>query len=130
MKKAPQGESLVVDSRGRGLVPAVRVPAVNPPTDNRRGKKEAEAERMRLWRMGIVATRTAVANESILVVGVHAFRVMDRAAANIGDEFYGRKRPEAMNELMKRFAAKCLSCTESGISAILESHPKRIAEHL
>ena len=129
-KKAPQGDSLVVSDRARGLVPGARVTAVEAPIRGRKAKKEAEEETMRLWRIWLSFRRTALANESIGAVSSHGFRAIDKTVSDIFDEFYFVKRHEASNRLMQRVAARCASCAEAGILAIMESHPKRVAEYL
>lgn len=127
--KAKDG-SLVVASPQGGTGMVMSSPAVKPPIDNRRGKRAAEAETFHQWDMAQTTNRAALAEESVAVVAVHGFRVLDKTQSIIADEYYGVKRNEAMSELMRRFAAKCLSCAESGILAVIESHPKRIAEDL
>ena len=76
------------------------------------------------------ADRTALADESVAAVAVHANRTGDRMRNAITDDFYGEKRPEAMNELARRFAARCIALGEAGILAIAEGHPARVAEDL
>ena len=60
----------------------------------------------------------------------HGQRQLDLAQEIMADRFYGVKRRAAMNEFMGQVTSKCLSLAESGVMAILESHPKRIAEDL
>jgi len=129
-KSVPQDSSLVVSGYQGGPSAGMRLPAVRPAVDNRRGRKAAEEEQVRQWNMVQKTNRTALASESMGAVCVHGFKVMDRAVSAISDEFYGVKRSEAVNEVMKRFAAKCIANCDSGILAVLESHPKRIAEDL
>lgn len=129
-KSNAQDGSLMVSNPQSGSGMEMRLPAVKPPSDNRRGKRAAEEETLTQWDMGQKTTRATLATESVAMVCVHGFRVLDKTQSIIADEYYGVKRNEAMSELMRRFAAKCLSCAESGILAVLESHPKRIAEDL
>lgn len=126
----PQSTTLVVSTTQSSSGATMRLPAVRPAADTRIARKLAEQEQIRQWEIGQATTRTGLAVESTAVVIVHGYRVFDRAQNAITDEFYGVKRHEAMNEVMGKFAGKCLSCADSGIMAILESHPKRIAEHL
>jgi hypothetical protein len=129
-KSVPQDSSLMVSSYQSGPSTGMRLPAVRPAIDNRRGRKAAEEEQVKQWNMVQKTNRTALASESVAAVCVHGFKVMDRAVSAISDEFYGVKRNEAMNEVMKRFAAKCIAHCDSGVLAVVESHPKRIAEDL
>jgi hypothetical protein len=129
-KTNAQDGSLMVTNPQNGTGMVLRQPAVKPALDNRRGRRAAEEEQIRQWRMVQTTNRTALAVESVAAVTVHGYRVMDRTQSVIADEYYGVKRNEAMSELMRRFASKCLSCSESGILALIESHPKRIADDL
>jgi len=130
-KKVPaQDDSLAVVSPARNDSPAVRLPAVRPPTDNRRGRKAAEQEQARQWNMVQTTQRTALAADSMVAVTVHAQRKLDMAQEAMADRFYGVRRREAMNRFMGHVTSRCLGLAESGVMAILESHPKRIAEEL
>lgn len=129
-KTNAQDGSLMVTNPQSSTGITMRQPAVRPPMDNRRGKRAAEEEQLVQWKIGQKTTRTGIAIESVAAVTVHGFRTMDRTQGIIADEYYSVKRNEAMSELMRRFAAKCLGCTEAGILALIESHPKRIADDL
>jgi hypothetical protein len=129
-KAVPKDSTLVVSGPQGSSGMGMRQPTVRPALDTRRAKKAAEAEQLQQWGMVQRTNRTALATESVAAVCVHGFRVLDKTQAVIADEYYGVKRNEAMSEMMRRFAAKCLGCAESGILAVMESHPKRIAEDL
>jgi mRNA degradation ribonuclease J1/J2 len=122
-----------------GLVPVgstkrsgaeIRLPAVRPATDSRQSKKLANAEQERQVRMAQTTQRTVLAQNSMVAVAVHAQRQLDLAQEIMIDCLYGVKRRPAMNEFMNQVTSRCLSLAESGVMAILESHPKRIAEDL
>ena len=129
-KAAPGDSSLSADSRPHELVPVVRPRFVGPPVKNRKSRAEADEEKMRQWRMLQITVRSAVANESIGMATTHAFKVFDGVQNAITDRYLGVKRPEAMNDLMGNMARRCLTCAQAGILAVLESHPKRVAEEL
>ena len=100
------------------------------PVPGRRGKKLAEEAAIAQWKFVQDTNITAIAEESVGAVAAHTFRVMDRTQSIIADEFYGVKRNEGMNELMRKFAVKVLSRADASLAALQESHPKRIAEDL
>ena len=108
----------------------MKMPAVKPPSDTRRGRKMAEAEQEAQWRMIRTAQRTVVAANSVVAVSIHGQRQLDLAQEVMADRFYGVRRRPAMNEFMCEITSKCLSFAESGVMAIVESHPKRVAEDL
>lgn len=108
----------------------MKMPAVKPPSASRKGRKMAEAEQERQWHMVQATQRTVIATNSMVAAAVHAQRQLDLAQEFMADRFYGVKRRAAMNEFMGHVTSKCLSLAESGVMAILESHPKRIAEDL
>ena len=129
-KQAPDSSSLPsVNVQGQGA-PGLRLPAVRPYANGRRPRKDAEVEQKRQWQIVQTATRTAIANESIGAVNAHGLEVVDGAARRMVDQHYGVKRHEAHNKVMKYMLARCLENTVSGVQAILETHPKRIAEDL
>jgi hypothetical protein len=108
----------------------VRRPAVGPASDSRQGKKLARAEQERQWRIAQTAQRTALAVNSMIAVTVHGQNQLDKAQEVMTDCFYATKRRPEMNEFMARVTSRCLSMAESGVMAILESHPKRTGEDL
>ena len=129
-KHAPDSSSLPsVNVQGQSA-PGVRLPAVRPYADGRGPRKDAGAEQKRQWQIVQTTNRTALANESLSALNVHAFEVVDRAARRMTDQFYAVRRLEAHNRVMKHMLARCLENTVSGVQAILETHPKRIAEDL
>jgi len=110
--------------------PEIRLPAVRAANDSRQSRKVAAAEQERQWRMVQTTQRTVIAANSMVAVAVHAQRQLDLAQEVMTERFYGVKRRSAMNEFMSHVTSRCLSTAESGVMAILESHPKRIAEEL
>jgi len=129
--KVPADEALLVPAtptKGNGT--EVRLPAVRPATDSRQSKKLAHAEQESQWRMVQTTQRTVIAQNSMIAVAVHAQRQLDLAQEIMIDRLYGVKRRPAMNQFMNQVTSRCLSMAESGVMAILESHPKRIAEDL
>ena len=122
--------TLVPMASGKRGDAEVRLPAVRPATDSRQSKKLANAEQESQWRMVQTTQRTVIAQNSMIAAAVHAQRQLDLAQEIMIDRFYGVKRRPAMNEFMSHVTSRCLSLAESGVMAILESHPKRIAEEL
>ena len=114
----------------RRHVPDVKVPDVEPPTNDRMGRRLAGAEKQRLWEMKQKFLRTVAVTESLVAVNVHAVTQMDRARELMMDNLYGNRRREAGNELMATFTAQCLQLTQSEILAVTESYLKRISEDL
>ena len=129
-KHAPDSSSLPSVNVQRQSSPGLRLPAVRPYANGRRPRKDAEAEQKRQWQIVQTANRTAIANESITALNVHGLEVVDRATRRMTDQYYGVKRHEAHSRVMKHMLARCLENTVSGVQAILETHPKRIAEDL
>ena len=129
-KVAAPEESLAVTKSSGGHNQDMKMPTVKPPSDTRRGRKMAEAEQETQWSMIRTAQRTVLAANSVVAVAIHAQRQLDLAQEIMADRFYGVRRQPAMNEFMCEGTSNCLSLAESGVMAILESHPKRIAEDL
>ena len=129
-KAAPQEDSLAVFHPRRESDAGIRQPAVKSPTDNRKGRKRAEEEKITQWEMVQTANRSALGNEAVGAVALHAYKTMDRLTGNISDEFYGVKREEGMNKVMSRVGAKCIALGEAGMMAMCESFLKRIADDL
>ena len=129
-KEVPPERSLTVSHSGGGEGTGLVPPAVRPPVPTRRGRKRAEEVQIQQWEIGQETNTTALAEQSVGAVAAHTFTVMDRTQSMIADEFYGVKRNEGMNELMRKFAAKVLSRADASLAALQESHLKRIAEDL
>ena len=128
-KVAAEGALIPANSSGSSSL-EVRRPAVGPASDSRQGKKLARAEQERQWRIFQTAQRTALGVNSMVAVTVHGQKQLDVAQEVMTDCFYGVNRRPEMNEFMARVTSRCLSMAESGVMAILESHPKRIGEDL
>ena len=126
---ADEGVLVPIDPSGRNS-PEMRLPAVRPANHTRQSKKLAAEEQERQWRMVQTTQRTVVAANSMIAVAVHAQQQLDLAQEVMADRFYGSRRRPAMNEFMSEVTSRCLSMAESGVMAILESHPKRVAEDL
>jgi hypothetical protein len=129
-KAAAREGSLSLTRRSTSDIPRTTVPAVKPPGESRRGRKMAEEEQARQWRMEQATRRALAAINSVMVVTAHAQRQLDRAQAVMADRFYGVKRRAVMNEFMGEVTSRLVRITEAGVIAIVESHPKRIAEEL
>ena len=127
-KQTASADSLAVTKHTGQRESEMRMPVVKPPTESRQGRKMASEEQEKQWRMIQTTQRTVIAANSMVAVAVHAQRQLDIAQEFMADRFYGVKRHAAMNEFMGHVTSKCLSLAESGVMAILESHPKRIAE--
>ena len=129
-KTLPPERSLTVSGSSGAADTGLSMSTVRPPVSGRRGKKRAEEVQIKIWDIVQETNLTATAQRSQGVVAVHTFKAMDWTQSIISDEFYGVKRNEAMNELMRRFAAKVLSRADAAMMAFLESHPKRVADDL
>ena len=129
-KVSPEGGALVPARIPNRNGPEIRLPAVKPANNSRRSRQQAAAEQDRQWRMVQTTRRTFIADGSVVAVAIHAQRRLDLAQESMADRFYSLRRHPAMNEFMSRVTSRCLSMAEAGVMAILESHPKRIAEDL
>ena len=129
-KTAPGESSMRVSTNtGSSLVP-VRARTVKPAAGGRGARKEAEQEQMRQWRIVQTTIRTGIAMDSVAATTVHAYHRADDLQAAIADTYFGVRRHEAMNEMMKMMAEECLRRGDAALLSILESHPKRLAEEL
>ena len=129
-KRAADEGALTPVRSGSSSSLEVRQPTVGPASDTRQGKKLARAEQERQWRMLQTTQRTALAVNSMIAVTVHGQNQLDKTQEVMTDRFYATKRRPEMNQFMARVTSRCLSMAESGVMAILESHPKRIGEDL
>jgi hypothetical protein len=129
-KQEAEEGSLALTQASNRQDTGMRLPTVKPPNASRKGRKMAAAEQERQWSMVQTTQRTVIATNSMVGAAIHAQRQLDLAQEFMADRFYGVKRRAAMNEFMGQVTSKCLSLAESGVMAILESHPKRIAEDL
>jgi hypothetical protein len=129
-KVAAEEGSLRIGGSSLPSVPQVRIPTVKPPGGGRQARRQAEAELARQWRMVQTTQRSIIAVNSIIAVAAHGQRQLDIAQEVMSDRFYGVKRRPAMNQFMANVTSRCLQMAEAGVMAILESHPRRVAEDL
>jgi hypothetical protein len=130
-QKVAAGEGSLSLARGSTSgVPQTRMPAVKAPGESRRGRKIAEEEQVRQWRMVNTTTRSYAAINSVIAVTAHALIQVDVLQDVMTQRFYGVKRREPLNQFMADVTSRFLRLGEAGVLAILESHPKRIAEDL
>ena len=129
-KATPSEEGMAPIGQPRGVLPVLRAPTARPAVDNRLGRKEAEKEQLRLQRIVYEAQRTAMVNNSIVAVIVHAHQQLDAAQEAMLSRFVGVQRTDTGNQFMSQVTVKLLGLAEAGVLALVESYPKRVAEEV
>lgn len=127
---APKENSLVLTQHSAAQLTATRLPEIRPANNSRVARKEAEEEQKRQWRIVQSTQRTMLAASSMIGATVHAQRQLDAGQEALTGQFYGTNRHEVGNEFMQGVTSRCMAMMEAGVMAILESHPRRIAEDL
>lgn len=123
-------EGMTLLNQGKGTLPVVRTPIAKPAVDTRLARKEAEKEQMRLQRLAYEAQRTAMANNTIVAVIVHAQQQLDSAQEAMMSRYLGVSRTKTGNEFMQQVTVKLLALAEASVLSLVESYPKRIAEEV
>jgi len=129
-KTKPGGENMTLSVQSKNTLPVLRTPIARPAVDTRMGRKEAEKEQMRLQQIVYAAQRTALANNSVVAVMVHAHQQLDAAQEAMMSRFIGVGRTKTGNEFMQGVTVKLLALTEASVLSLVESYPKRVAEEL
>ena len=129
-RSAPDGSSVPDVRLQSGNTLQVRNPTVRPHNDSRAAKKLADQEQQRQWEISQTAKRTGAGNEAIAVVYSHGFHVVDRSVAGMCLRYYGQKRFDVHTQVMKHMLARCAEGVASGVQALCDTLPKRVAPHL
>jgi len=129
-KVAAKEEGMTPISQSKSVLPVIRTPLAKPAVDSRLARKEAEQEQMRLQRIAYDAQRTAMANNTIVAVIVHAHQQLDNAQETMMSRYLGVSRTKTGNEFMQQVTLKLLALAEASVLSMVESYPKRIAEEV
>jgi hypothetical protein len=123
-------EGMAPIGQPKGALPVLRTPTARPAVDNRLGRREAEKEQLRLQQIAYYAQRTAMANNSIVAVVVHAHQQLDSTQEAMMSRYVGVTRTKTGNEYMQQVTLKLLALCEASVLSMVESYPKRIAEEV
>ena len=132
-KRAPDPSEMSTPQGRRpstGMVVYSSNTAVEKLGRGRKSRQLEEAERQRRWELKQLLVRAQLIKQGLAVSNLQSHMLLDGFVAKVNDLFYNTERLEEHNVIMADFMLRSIERVISGIGAVDDVLPGRLAEYL